>query len=48
MTTQKTRNILSLLPLKNKNEYKSCGSCKGGCSCSSRYIGKTKSNRETR
>ena len=35
----KARNIRSLLPLKDKNDYKSCVIYKEDCSCSSRYIG---------
>ena len=42
--TWKTRNIRSLFPLKDKNDYKSCVIYKGGCSCGSSYIGKTKLN----
>ena len=36
--TWKTRNIRSLFPLKDKNDYKSCVISKGVCSCVSRYI----------
>ena len=39
---QKTRNILSLFPLKDKNNYKSCVIYKEDCSCVSSYIGQTK------
>ena len=39
--TWKTRNIRSLFPLKDKNDYKSCVIYKGDCSCGSRYIGET-------
>ena len=34
--------------LKDKNDYKSCVIYKAGCSCGSRYIGKTKRNSEIR
>ena len=44
--TWKTRNIRSLFPLKDKNDYKSCVIYKGGCSCGSSYIGETKLNSE--
>ena len=44
----KTRNIRSLFPLKDKNDYKSCAIYKRDCSCGSRYIGKTKRNAEVR
>ena len=44
--TWKTRNIRSLFPLKDKNDYKSCVMYKGDCSCGSRYIGETKPNAE--
>ena len=46
--TWKTRNIRSLFPLKDKNDYKSCVIYKGDCSCGSRYIGETKRNVEVR
>ena len=46
--TWKTRNIRSLFPLKDKNDYKSCVISKGVCSCVSRYIDETKSNAEVR
>ena len=46
--TWKTRNIRSLFPLKDKNDYKSCVIYKGDCSCGSRYIGETKCNAEVR
>ena len=42
--TWKTRNIRSLFPLKDKNDYKSCVIYKGDCSCSSGYIGESKRN----
>ena len=42
--TWKTRNIRSLFPLKDKNDYKSCVIYKGDCSCGSRYIGENKRN----
>ena len=42
--TWKTRNIQSLFPLKNKNDYKSCGIYKRYCFCGSRYIGENKRN----
>ena len=42
--TWKTRNIRSLFPLKDKNDYKSCVIYKGDCSCGSRYVGETKHN----
>ena len=44
----KTRNIRSLFPLKDKNDYKSCAIYIGVCSCGSRYIGETKRNAEVR
>ena len=44
--TWKTRNIRSLFPLKDKNDYKSCVIYKGDCSCGSHYIGQTKYNAE--
>ena len=44
----KTRNIRSLFPLKDKNDYKSCVIYKGDCSCGSRYICETKRNAEVR
>ena len=37
--TWKARTIRSLLPLKNKSDYKSCVIYKGDCSCGSRYTG---------
>ena len=46
--TCKTRNIRSLFPLKDKNDYKSCVIHKGDCSCWSRYISETKRNAEVR
>ena len=46
--TWKTRNIRSLFPLKDKNDYKSCVIYKGDCSCGSCYIGETKRNAEVR
>ena len=46
--TRKTRNIRSLFPLKDKNDYKSCVNHKGDCSCGSRYIAETKRNAEVR
>ena len=46
--TWKTRNIRSLFPLKDKNDYKSCVVYKADCSCGSRYIGETKRNAEVR
>ena len=46
--TWKTRNIRSLFPLKDKNDYKSCVIYKGDCSCGSRYIDETKRNAEVR
>ena len=46
--TWKARNIRSLFPLKDKNDYKSCVFYKGDCSCGSRYIGETKRNAEVR
>ena len=48
VTTWKTRNMRSLFPLKDKNDYKSCVIYKGDCSCVSRYIGETKRNAEVR
>ena len=44
LITWKTRNIRSLIPLKEKNDYKSCVICKGNCSCGSHYIDETKRN----
>ena len=44
----KTRNIQSLFPLRDKNDYKSCVIYKGDCSCGSRYIGETKRNAKVR
>ena len=46
--TWKTRNIWSLFPWKDKNDYKSCVIYKGDCSCWLRYIGETKRNAEVR
>ena len=46
--TWKTKNIRSLFPLKDKNDYKSCFIYKGDCSCGSRYIGETKENAKAR
>ena len=46
--TWKTRNIRSLFPLKDKNNYKSCVIYKGDCSCGSSYIGETRRNAEVR
>ena len=46
--TWKTRNIGSLFPLKDQNDYKSCIIYKGDCSCGSRYTGETKRNGEVR
>ena len=43
-----TRNIRSLFPLNDKNNYKSCVIYKGDCSRGSRYIGETKRNAEGR
>ena len=48
VVTWKTRNIQSLFPLKDKNNYKSCFIYKGVCSCVSRYTGETKCNAEVR
>ena len=42
ITTWKTKNIRSLFPLNDKNDYKSCVIYKGDCCCGSGYIGKTK------
>ena len=44
--TWKTRNIRSLFPLKDKNDYKCCFIHKGDCSCGPRYIDETKRNAE--
>ena len=44
----RTRNIQSLLPLKDKNDYKSCVIYKEVCSCGSHCIGETKRNAEVR
>ena len=46
--TWKTGNIPSLLPLKDKNDYKSYVISKGDCSCGSCYNGETKRNEEVR
>ena len=46
--TWKTENILSLFPLKDKNDYRSCVTYKRDCSCGSRYIGETKYTAEVR
>ena len=46
--TWKTRNIRSLFPLKDKNDYKSRVIYKGDCSCGSRYIGETRRNVEVK
>ena len=46
--TWKTRNIQSLFPLIDKNEYKLCVIHKGDCSFGSRYFGETKRNAEVR
>ena len=48
VTTWKTRNIRSLFPLKDKNDYKSCVIFEGDYSCGSRYIGENKRNAEVR
>ena len=48
VTTWKTRNIRSLFPFKNKNDYKSCAIYKRDCSCGSPYIGEIKRNAEVR
>ena len=39
---------MSLFPLKDKNDYKSCVIYKGHCSCGLRYIGESKRNAEVR
>ena len=44
----KIKNIQSLFPLNDKNDYKSCVIYKGDCSCGSTYIGETKRNAEVR
>ena len=46
--TWKTRNIQSLFPLKDKNNYKSCVIYKGDCFCGSSYIGETRRNAKVR
>ena len=46
--TWKTRNIRFLIPLKDKNDYKSCVIYKQDCSCGSCYIYETKRNAEVR
>ena len=46
--TSKTRNMQSLFPLKDKNDYKLCIIYKGDYSCGSHYIGETKPNAEVR
>ena len=48
VTTWKTRNIRSLFPLKDKNDYKFCTIYIGDCSCGSSYIGGTNRNAEVR
>ena len=48
VTTWKIRNIQSLFPLKNKNDYKSYVVYKRDCSCGSRFIGESKRNAEVR
>ena len=45
--TWKTRNILIVFPLNDKNNLKDKKD-KGVCSCGSRYIGETKHNAEAR
>ena len=44
----KTRNIRSLFPFKDENDYKLCVIYKGDCSCGSCYIDKNKCNLEVR
>ena len=46
--TSKTRNILTLFALKDKNNYKSRIIYKRTCSCGSPYIVETKCNAEVR
>ena len=46
--TWKTRNMQSLFPLKDKNDYKLCVIYKEDCSYGPRYIGETKHNAEVR
>ena len=46
--TQKTKNVRSLFPLIDKNNYELCVIYKGDCSRGSCYIGKTKRNAEVR
>ena len=46
--TWKTRNIRSLFPLKDKNDYKSCFIYIEDCSCGSCNISETKRNVEVR
>ena len=46
--TWKTRNIRSLFPLKDENDYKSCVVYKGDCSCGSHYIRETKRSAEVK
>ena len=46
--TWKTRNIRSMFPSKEKNDYKSWVIYKRDCSCDSRCIGETKRNAEVR
>ena len=48
VVTWKTRNIRSVFPLKDKNDYKLCVIYKGNCSCGSRYISETKRNAKVR
>ena len=46
--TRKTRNIRSLFPLKDKDDYKSCVIYKEDCSYGPHYYGETRSNAEAR
>ena len=46
--TWKTKNIRSLFPLKDKNDYKSCVIYREDCSCGPHYNGETKRDAEVR
>lgn len=46
LIAQKTRNMPSLFPLKDKSSYKSCIFQKLNCSCDNHYIAETKHNAE--
>ena len=44
----KTRNLISVIPLKDKDLHPACKIYKGICSCESTYVGETKWNVEVR